>query len=58
MGAPVFNIVLGLLCIAGGATGRLALFGTHSSTALAVAGGAAVVLGVYQLWRRQSRGGR
>jgi hypothetical protein len=45
---PIFNIV-------GGATGRLALFVTHSSGALVVAGVVAVGMGVYQLWRRSAR---
>jgi hypothetical protein len=52
---PIFNIVLGAACIVGGATGRLALFGTHSSGALVVAGVVAVGMGVYQLWRRSAR---
>ncbi|HEY1099685.1 MAG TPA: hypothetical protein VGF99_12200 [Myxococcota bacterium] len=51
----IFNIVLGAACIVGGATGRLALFGTNSGMALAVAGSVAVGLGVFQLWRRNGR---
>lgn len=54
-GAAIFNIVLGIACIVGGASGRIALFGTNSGTALMVAGMVAVALGIYQLWRRNSR---
>jgi hypothetical protein len=52
---PLFNILVGLACIVGGATGRLSLLGTHSGGALVVAGAVAVGLGVYQLWRRSAR---
>lgn len=55
MAAPIFNIVLGVACIIGGATGKLALLGTDSGPALAVAGAVAVGLGVFQLWRRSGR---
>ncbi len=51
----LFNMVLGAACIAGGASGRMALFGTGSSGALVLAGVVAVGLGVFQLWRRQAR---
>ncbi len=54
-GAAIFNILLGLGCIVGGASGRIALFGTNSGTALMVAGMVAVGLGIYQVWRRQGR---
>jgi|GEM_PF-987261 len=52
---PIFNILIGAACIIGGATGRLALFGTHSSGALVIAGVVGVGVGVYQLWRRSAR---
>ena len=52
---PIFNIVVGVACIIGGATGKLSLLGTQSSGALVVAGAVAVGLGVYQLWRRSAR---
>ena len=55
MGAPVFNILLGIACIVGGASGKLSLMGTQSGTALMVAGAVAVGIGVYQVWRRQGR---
>ena len=55
MGAPVFNIVFGLACIAGGASGKLSLMGTQSSGALVVAGCVASAIGIYQVWRRQTR---
>lgn len=55
MGAPIFNIVFGIVCIVGGATGKLALIGTNSGPALAVAGACVTGLGVFQLWRRRGR---
>lgn len=55
MAAPIFNIVLGIACIAGGASGKVALIGTGSSTALLVSGVVAIGLGCFQLWRRKAR---
>jgi len=52
---PIINIVVGVACIVGGATGKLALFGTNSGVAMMVAGSVGVGLGVFQLWRRQAR---
>lgn len=48
---PVLNIALGAAMIIGGASGRLALFGTGSGTALVVVGAVCAALGVYQLIR-------
>ena len=48
---PVLNIVLGAAMIIGGASGRLALFGTGSGTALMVVGAICTALGVYQVIR-------
>jgi hypothetical protein len=48
---PILNIVLGIAMVIGGATGHLALFGTSSTTALAVVGAVCTGLGVYQLVR-------
>ncbi len=52
---PIINIIVGVGCIVGGATGKLSLFGTNSGLAMVVAGSVGVGLGVYQLWRRQAR---
>ena len=48
---PILNIVLGAAMIIGGASGRLALFGTGSGTALMVVGAICAALGVYQVIR-------
>ena len=55
MATPIFNIVLGVACIVGGASGKLTLIGTSSGPMLCVAGGIAVVIGIVQIWRRQAR---
>lgn len=52
---PIFNILVGVACIIGGASGRLELFGTGSGLALVAAGVVGVGIGVYQLWRRSPR---
>jgi hypothetical protein len=49
MRAGVWNLVIGLLAVVAGASGRFALIGTHSSTALVVIGGCIAALGLYQL---------
>jgi hypothetical protein len=49
MRAGVWNLVIGLLAVGAGASGRFALIGTHSSTALVVIGGCIAALGLYQL---------
>ncbi|HLK37200.1 MAG TPA: hypothetical protein VKU41_10650 [Polyangiaceae bacterium] len=54
MKSGVWNLGIGLVAIAAGATGQFTLPGTSSSTPLIVAGAVIAVLGVYQLWR--SRG--
>jgi len=51
MFVPILNIVLGVAMIVGGASGRLALLGTGSGTALMVVGGVCAALGVFQLIR-------
>jgi hypothetical protein len=48
---PILNIALGVAMVAGGVSGKLALFGTGSSTALIVVGAICAALGVYQLIR-------
>ena len=48
---PILNVVLGAAMIIGGASGRLALLGTGSGSALVVVGGVCAALGLYQLIR-------
>jgi hypothetical protein len=45
----MFNIILGIVFIVGGLSGKLALIGTNSGPALAVLGVVLVVWGVVQL---------
>ena len=51
MFVPILNIALGIAMILGGASGRLALFGTGSGAALIAVGAVCAALGVYQLIR-------
>ena len=55
MGAGVFNLLLGLVGLVGGLSGRLALLGTNSSVALAVVGGLIAAYGAYQIIRSRRR---
>jgi len=48
----IINIVIGVIFIIGGLTGRLALVGTHSGPGLAVVGVILVVVGLPRLARR------
>jgi hypothetical protein len=48
---PILNIVLGAAMVIGGASGRLALLGTGSGTALMVVGAVCAALGLFQLIR-------
>ena len=48
----VGNLVIGGICIAGGASGKLALIGTNSGVALLVVGAVMAGIGVWQLTRR------
>ena len=45
----MIKIILGLVFIVGGLTGKLALIGTNSGTALAVVGAFMVVWGIVRL---------
>jgi hypothetical protein len=45
----VFNIVIGVVFIAGGLSGRLALIGTNSGPALAVVGAGLVIWGIVRI---------
>ena len=48
---PILNTLLGVAMVIGGASGRLALFGTGSGTALVVVGAVCAAIGVVQLIR-------
>ena len=48
----MWNIVLGLVFIVGGLSGKLALLGTGSPIALAVVGLAMMGYGIYQVSRK------
>ena len=45
----VLSVVIGLVMVVGGLSGRLVLMGTHSGTALAVLGGVIIVIGVARI---------
>jgi hypothetical protein len=49
----ILNIVVGLVCIAGGLSGRLALLGTKSSIPLIVIGAAVAGYGVWRIIRER-----
>lgn len=50
----MWNIIIGLILLVGGLSGKLALIGTNSSTALAVVGGILVIWGIIQTVRGAS----
>ena len=56
MGAAIFNIVVGVICIVAALGFDAVLLFTESSELLAIAGGAIAILGIYQLIRAK-RGG-
>jgi hypothetical protein len=47
--AAIVNLLLGTGLLVGGLTGRLALFGTSSTTAAVIAGALVAAFGLYQL---------
>lgn len=47
----MWNIVIGLVFVVGGLSGKMALIGTNSAPALAVVGGVLIVWGIVQLKR-------
>jgi hypothetical protein len=53
-GTRVINIIIGLVMVIGGLSGKLALKGTHSGGALAVLGGALIAWGVLRMtvWKK------
>ena len=55
MGAGIFNLVVGLVMIVGGASGKLTLLGTNSSVALIAVGVGIGGLGVFQLIKSRKR---
>ena len=50
----VFNIVIGLVFIVGGLTGKLVFIGTNSGALLAVVGLGLIGLGIYRLANRRA----
>lgn len=48
----LISIIIGVIFIVGGMSGRLVLIGTHSGPALAAVGVALILLGVYRMTRR------
>ena len=49
---PMWNIVIGVIFLIGGLSGKLALRGTGSTTAIAVVGGGLIVWGLIQVANR------
>lgn len=49
------NIVIGLIFLIGGLSGKIAIRGTDSSTGAAILGGALVIWGIVQLVRSKSQ---
>jgi hypothetical protein len=49
----MWNIIIGIFMIVGGASGKLVLVGTHSSAALMVLGVGLVIWGVVSKLRQQ-----
>jgi hypothetical protein len=47
----ITSIIIGTIFIVGGLTGKLAMIGTHSGGALAVAGGVMILIGIARLAR-------
>ena len=50
----ILNIIIGLVFIAGGLSGKLAIIGTNNGAFLAIAGGVLIIWGVYRLKRARS----
>ncbi len=47
----IFNIIIGVVFIVGGLTGKLALLGTQSGMALAIFGVVLIALGIFRMTR-------
>lgn len=50
------NIIIGLIFIVGGLSGKLALIGTNSGEALAAVGAGLLIWGVVRIVRQRSQG--
>jgi len=48
----IITIIIGLIFIIGGLTGRLVLIGTHNGPALSVVGVALLLLGIFRVAKR------
>ena len=53
----MWNIIIGLVFIIGGLSGKLALRGTNSTAALVVIGFGLAGWGVFQVMRKRQQGG-
>ena len=51
----MISIIIGLVMVIGGLSGKLVLIGTQSGTALAVLGGALIAWGIFKMVRRSQR---
>ena len=49
----MFNIIFGLIMLAGGLSGEMVLIGTQSSDALAVLGGVILAIGIFQVLKKR-----
>mgnify|MGYP006971774057 CR=1 FL=1 len=52
----IINVIVGLVLVAGGLSGKMVLLGTNSSVLLAIIGGAIAALGVYGLVKGRGDG--
>lgn len=52
----MWNIIIGLVFLIGGLSGKLVIRGTESSSAAAIVGGALLVWGIVQVVRARSSG--
>lgn len=57
MGSSIWNMLFGVVAIAGGLSGKLVLLGTNSSMLLVVLGVALFGYGVYGFVRSRRQGG-
>jgi len=53
----MISIIIGIIMIIGGLSGKLVLIGTNSGVALAVLGAVLVVWGIIKIVRRRQGGG-
>ena len=52
----MWNIIIGIVFVIGGLSGKLVLRGTNSSPALIAVGGVLIVWGLVQMGKRRGRG--